>query len=133
MVDVLGKDIMMMNGDVQFGKSQDFRLVSGEDNLAQSIITRCSTMKGEYVLTNLYGSNLHLSIGLPTDGFLKSAVKSYLFEVLNEEPRIASFEINTIEVVNRSTVNIEITVTPITSNVPFNIIFPIVLETGGLL
>lgn len=125
MVNILGKDIMLKDGDVQFSNSQDFRTVESEDNLAQAIINRVSVMKGEYLIDDQYGSNLHRSIGLPTDGFLISSVNSYLFEVLNQEPRIQSFEIINITVITRTTVNIEISVTPITTNNPFNIIFPL--------
>jgi phage baseplate assembly protein W len=128
MVGFLGKDIMLRDGDVQFSSSQDFRIVSDDDNLSQAIINRCLTMRGEYLISNLYGSNLHLAIGLPSNDYVVNAVKSYLFEVLNQEPRISSFTINRIEIIGRETVNIELEVIPITNTNSLNIIFPLYLN-----
>jgi phage baseplate assembly protein W len=69
----------------------DFALVSGRDNLAQAVIVRLLTPRGE--LAELahpdYGSRLHELIGRPNTETTRHLVRLYILESLAREPRLA--------------------------------------------
>ncbi len=79
-------------------KLQDFGLTSGRDNLAQAIIIRLLTPRGE--LTDLghpdYGSRLHELIGFLNTATTRNLVKLYILEALSRESRVA--EVLSLEV-----------------------------------
>lgn len=125
--EVLGRDVKLNNNDIQFSKSQDFLVVSKRANLIQAITNRFSTMRGEYLLDSNYGSELHTVIGLPSNSFIKSAIKGYVINALNAEPRIADFTINNIEI-DRDVARIDITVTAIDTQEQFNFVYPYYLQ-----
>jgi phage baseplate assembly protein W len=70
----------------------EFGTIEGEENLAQAIVVRLLTPKGE--LEELahpdYGSRLHELIGRPNTPERRDLVKLYTLESLNAEPRIAN-------------------------------------------
>lgn len=69
----------------------EFGTVEGQENLAQAIVMRLLTPKGE--LEQLahpdYGSRLYELIGHPNTPERRDLVKLYTLESLNAEPRIA--------------------------------------------
>ena len=69
----------------------DFALVSGRDNLAQAVILRLLTPRGE--LAELahpeYGSRLHELIGRQNTETTRNLARLYILESLQQEPRIA--------------------------------------------
>lgn len=68
----------------------DLGLVQGRDNLAQAIIIRLLTPRGE--LTPLghpnYGSRLHEIIGRQNTDTTRNFIRLYILESLRQEPRI---------------------------------------------
>ena len=124
--EVLGKDISLQDGtDLKFSINQDFDIVSGRNNLKQAIITRLSTIKGEYFVAD-YGSELHSTIGYPRDDILKNRISGYVVETLNQEPRIDEILSITITYPDDSDeVQLSISVLPIESQVPLNLVFPL--------
>lgn len=125
----LGKDIYLKQGQIQFSTSQDFATVTDENNLQQAIFTRLQTVLGEYFIT-AYGSELNRTVGSVRNELLRGEIIGYISGALYQEPRVQ--RIDNIDIiypkddVNR--VNIDITVIPIESNVPLNLIFPLFLE-----
>lgn len=129
-VNVLGKDIEMKTDDIQFSNNQDFSVVQLNNNLRQAIINRIKTIKGEYSVEE-YGSEVHKVIGKPKNKLLKSALTGYVVEALNQEPRIEEVQNVTVEYddSDKFQVNLTITVLPIESQVPLNLIFPLFLTS----
>ena len=124
--EILGQDISLQDGvDLKFSANQDFDIVIGRNNLKQAIFTRLSTIKGEYYVEE-YGSELYTTIGYPKDDILKNRISGYIVEALNQEPRIS--EILSITVTfpddEETDVLVELSVLPIDSQVPLNLVYP---------
>lgn len=164
-----------MGSDLSNSALGDLKEISGEMNLAQAILHRLRTIRGE--LSDIghadYGSNLYDLIGEPNNQTTRDRVKAMVRANIREEPRIK--EIVKIEVKSRldildkksekwytpttgttakvelqqvkdtmsegrsyvedrrslaTSVDIDITVIPIDSNVPLNIVFPFYLEVS---
>ena len=68
----------------------DFTTVDGRENLAQAVVLRLSTPRGE--LTELghpeYGSRLHELLGAPSSETRLGLAKLFVLEALAQEPRI---------------------------------------------
>jgi len=122
----LGKDIKQTDGDLVFSNNQDFAITSGLNNLRQAIITRLSTIKGEYYVT-AYGSNLNQAYGEQMNDLLKAEITGYIVETLNQEPRIQSIDTILVSFVD-NTAEVSLTVTPIDTATKLNLIFPIFLS-----
>ena len=125
----LGKDIRMEDGDITFANTQDFAISSFENNLFQAIYNRLSTNKPEY--SNIeYGSELYNTFGQAQDDLTLNRIRGIVFETLMQEPRILSVDdINVrydVETLNK--VLVDLTITPINSKVPLNLIFPFFTE-----
>jgi phage baseplate assembly protein W len=73
------------------GMFDDIGIVSGRDNLAQAVILRLLTPRGE--LAELghpeYGSRLHELIGNLHTATTRNLVRLFILESLQQEPRIA--------------------------------------------
>jgi phage baseplate assembly protein W len=121
----LGKDMLLKDNDIVFSNNQDLAIVSFRNNLRQAIIDRLKTAKGEY-FNKEYGSELHKCMGKPKNELLKNQATGYIVEALKQEPRINSIEDITItfDSIAQDKVNISITVIPIQSQAPLNLIFP---------
>ena len=131
-IEILGKDISLKDNQIQFSLSQDFLAVDGMDNLKQAIITRLQTVLGEYFVAG-YGSELHKTIGSKRDNLLRGEILGYVSGALYQEPRISRIKDIIIEFPNKikediNTVKINITIIPVGTNVPLNLIFPYFLE-----
>lgn len=176
---LLGTDLELaetpMGADISNTAMGDLKEISEELNLAQAILHRLRTIRGE--LSDIghpdYGSNLYDLIGEPNNQTTRDRLKTIVRSAIKEEPRIK--EIVKIEVKSRlailetmgpaadftikqslsrvelrhqdssmdvpegrsyaedrrmlaTSVDVDITVIPIDSNVPLNILFPFNLE-----
>jgi phage baseplate assembly protein W len=180
---ILGTDLELaethMGSDLSHSAQGDLREISDELNLAQAILHRLRTIRGELEEIGHpdYGSNLYDLIGEPNNQTTRDRLKAIVRTTVMEEPRIK--EIVKIVVKSRlaildqkrggwdpsawakvakvelqrvkegidgvseeggsyiedrrslaTSVDIDITVIPIDSNVPLNIVFPFYLEVA---
>jgi len=123
----LGRDIALDDtSDLKIGASDDYQLITTQDNLKQAMINRLRTAKGELQLNPNYGSRLHEVLGTnPTEDTLV-LVKAHTREALLQEPRIET--INSIAVTFRDNqlkqeIDVEVNVTPIEINEPLNLLY----------
>src|SRR5215467_9324400 len=101
----LGKDLYLveypLGADLSTGRTGDIGTVTEEMNLAQAILHRLRTIRGE--LTDLghpnYGSNIYDLVGEPNNQMTRDRIKVMIRDSLLEEPRI--MEIVKIEVRSR--------------------------------
>jgi phage baseplate assembly protein W len=128
----LREEYVGLGADLKVGRRGDLQLVSGRENLGQAIVHRILTRQGE--LAELghprYGSRLHDLIGQPNNEATRDLVRLYVKECVMQERRVK--EIAAIRVSpysgNPHAVVLDITVVPIKSNVPMNLVFPYYLE-----
>lgn len=124
--ELMGKDLTITNGDLQFSNNQDFSITSGYENLKQAIFNRLQTIKGEYH-NEFYGSELDKCYSLPINQTLKNQIIGYVVEALNQEPRIKSKEVG-VEFLQEGNVNyalINMKIIPIDTNISLNLIYPL--------
>jgi phage baseplate assembly protein W len=124
--ELMGKDLTITNGDLQFSNNQDFSITSGYENLKQAIFDRLQTIKGEYY-NEFYGSELDKCYSLPINQTLKNQIIGYVVEALNQEPRIKSKEVG-VEFLQEGNVNyaiINMKIVPIDTNISLNLIYPL--------
>ena len=81
------------------GRFSDFGTVSGRNNLAQAVIMRLLTPRGELAALGHpdYGSRLHQLIGRENSDTLRNLIKLHILESLRLEPRIAEAEVVSVE------------------------------------
>lgn len=127
-------DYAGLGADLSVDKSGDYEIVSGRENLGQAILHRLMTRKGE--LSDIghpqYGSRLHELIGEPNNDRTRELLKLYAKECISQEPRVKDIVrllVSTMEGVTDS-VMLDITVMPIKSSVPLNLVFPFYLEVA---
>ncbi len=124
--EIYGKDVRLLDDDIKFSNDQDFSIISGVDNLYQSIINRLLTIKGEYYNVE-YGSELYKVNGETPDDILRNQMVGYIVDALNQEPRVESIESIEIEFErsgNDVTATIMIGLIGIDSDVELNLVFP---------
>lgn len=121
-----------LGADIMVSKKGDLQIASGRANLGQAILNRLLTRKGE--LADIghpeYGSRLHELIGEPNNEKTRELVRLYTKECVSQEIRVQDIVSITVSVHgdNRNEVLLDITVLPIKSNVPMNVVFPFYLE-----
>jgi phage baseplate assembly protein W len=172
---ILGTDLELaesdMGADLYNSPLGDLRVISGEMNLAQAILHRLRTIKGELLDIGHqdYGSNLYDLVGEPNNQTTRDRLKTMIRTTILQEPRIK--EIVEIEIHSRldnsnrtefenydsikkdlssnvklranssdsksyeenrrllaTSVDVNVTVIPIESTVPLNIVFPFYFE-----
>lgn len=123
-IDKVGADLIVYKGDLE--------TIRDEDNLAQAIIHRLMTSRGE--LDELghpdYGSRLSDLIGEPNDERTRNRARALVLECLAQEARIKevlSVNVNT-DPIDPYSINIEIVVVPIGGRKPLSIVYPLRLE-----
>jgi len=123
-----------LGADLMVNKAGDLQLVAGRENLGQAIMHRLLTRQGE--LAELghpqYGSRLHELVGHPNNERTRDLVRLYAKECILQERRvreIASIKVSLYEG-NPHAVVLDITVVPIKSNIPMNLVFPYYLEVS---
>lgn len=112
----------------------DLGTVSGRQNLAQAIINRLLTRRGE--LAHLghpnYGSRLYQLIGEPNNTRIRGLAEIYIRECLAQEQRVAEITYITFKPpsrgIERSVLEITIGVKPAGEAEEFTITIPINLE-----
>jgi phage baseplate assembly protein W len=120
--------------DLMVNRAGDLQTVSSRENLGQAIMHRLLTWQGE--LAELghprYGSRLHELIGQPNNESTRELVRLYVKECITQERRVK--EIVSVRVIAHSAdphaVILDITIIPIKSNVPMNLVFPYYLEVS---
>jgi len=117
--------------DLKSSVRGDLQTLNGRDNLAQAIINRLLTRRGE--LTKFghpnYGSRLHLLIGELNNIKQRAKAELYIREALAQESRIeavkeVSFAASSRQI-DRETLKVRIRVKPIGAENEFSILIPI--------
>ena len=127
-------EYMGLGADISVSNSGDLQIQSGFDNLGQAILHRLLTRKGE--LGDLghpdYGSRLHELIGEPNNDRTRDLVKLYTKECISQESRVRDILSLTVNVQKGDlhVVLLDVTLLPIKSNVPLNLVLPFYLEVG---
>jgi phage baseplate assembly protein W len=115
----------------------DIGIVSGQNNLAQAIITRLLTPRGELAVFGHpeYGSRLHELVGRPNTATTRNLIKLYILESLKQESRILKVVELTVTPIDgsrtredvRHRVDVRLRVTPISNSADLTI-GPLILE-----
>jgi Protein of unknown function (DUF2634) len=118
--------------DLLVGREGDLSMATGRENLGQALLHRLLTRRGELAEIGHpdYGSRLHELIGQPNNESTRERVKLYVKEAVAQELRVK--DVIGIEVLplrdDPSVVTVDLTVLPIESTVPMNLVFPFYLE-----
>lgn len=101
---------------------QDLRAVQGRENLAQALILRLLTMKGDLAVLGhpQYGSRLVSLIGRLNNDATRNLARLYTLEALVEEPRVKHVLDLAVQVVDSSpdTIRISFSVVPVDDSDP---------------
>lgn len=140
--EVLGTDLRLefevsgsyigLGADLGLERRGDLDIASGRYNLGQAILHRLLTRKGE--LSDIghpdYGSRLHELIGEPNNEVTRDLVRLYMKECISQEIRVQEIRsiVLTVPPDNPHVVLADVTVLPIHSHVPMNLVFPFYLE-----
>jgi len=124
---VLGTDIKVdfEYGDLEFGVSNDFQIISEENNLQQAVYLRLITPKGSLPLHPEYGSELYILQGEPHDDETLSKAILYTYDALSYEPRIEEVvDIQADWVINDGVekLQLNITIKPIQTQTYLNVV-----------
>ncbi len=99
------------------GLMVDLAIASGRDNLAQAILMRLLTPRGELAALGhpQYGSRLHELVGEVNTETKRNLVRLYILETLQREPRIEKIvDVTVIPAVERpSSVDVSLQVLPV--------------------
>jgi len=135
---ILGTDLKLyeteLGADLALTPTGDIESVSGDMNLAQAIVHRIRTGTGE--LTDIghstYGSRLYDMIGQPNTERTRELVRNITRECLSQDPRVKEIVsiIVRVPIENLNRVDIDVTIIPIASTVPLNIVIPFYLEVA---
>jgi phage baseplate assembly protein W len=91
---ILGSDIRLaehvLGADIAISKTGDIDIASEETNLAQAILHRLRTVRGELLEIGhtYYGSRLYDFIGEPNNEMTRARLKAVVRDTLLQEPRI---------------------------------------------
>jgi phage baseplate assembly protein W len=127
-----GPEYYGLGVDLKVDKAGDLQVVSGRENLGQALMQRLMTRKGE--LSDLghpeYGSRLHDLVGRPNNQATRDLVRLYAKECVMQEPRVRDIVDIKVSPVSGDpyAVILDITVVPIKSTIPMNLVFPYYLE-----
>ena len=114
---------------------RDLAVVAGSDNLEQALLLRFLTHTGELAALGHpdYGCQLFTLVGELNNDSNRDLAKLYTLEALQAEPRIK--EVVSVDVTEDpyylDTVNIRISVTPIDSSTPLDLVYGFSF-TGGI-
>ena len=128
----LGRDIALdSTDDLKISASDDYQLITFEDNLRQAMLNRLRTAVGELKLNPNYGSKLHELLGTnPTDETLILA-RAHVRETLLQEPRIEEIISITAQFRDlsiKNEIDINVTVQPIKDLAELNMVFRLFFE-----
>ena len=88
---MLGTDIRLKNGDINFVGNQDFETISDRANLSQAISNRLQTNLSEYYNID-YGSEIFKTLGSDNSTVTANRIRGYTFECLLQDKRISTIE-----------------------------------------
>lgn len=113
----------------------DLETLTAENNLKQALLLRFITQRGELEPLGHpnYGSRLFELIGEPNTQTNRNRAKLYVLEALAQEPRVAetlNVKVETARA-DRGQLNIDVTVRPIQSDTPLNLVFLFSLEVNA--
>lgn len=117
--------------DLRSTVRNDLQTISGRENLAQAIVNRLLTRKGELAHFGHpdYGSRLYLLIGELNNIRQRAKAELYIRECLAQEPRIETVKEVAFAKPNRQegrdTLKIQIRIKPIGGEDEFSILIPI--------
>ncbi|MEL6863839.1 MAG: DUF2634 domain-containing protein [Bacteroidota bacterium] len=119
--------------DLQASNSGDLATVEGRENLAQAIVNRLLTRKGELRLFGhtAYGSRLYLLVGELNNRRTRARAELYIRECLRQEPRI--HEVSEVRFneptrdIDRNVLKAYVTVVPIGESSPISLTLPIAI------
>lgn len=110
----------------------DLRTVAGRENLAQAIVNRLLTRRGELAALGHpgYGSRLHLLVGELNNVRTRGLAEIYIRESLAQEPRVqavtrVAFAVPARSSVDRDTLSVSITVQPAGGGDDLTLILPL--------
>jgi phage gp46-like protein len=115
----------------------DLDIIEGVGNLQQALLLRFLTHVGDMAILGHadYGSRLWELIGELNNDTNRSLAKLYTLEALEAEPRVQ--QVISVDVTqspfDRTRVDIQVSVQPIDSNTPVNLVFPFFFEGGSTL
>jgi phage baseplate assembly protein W len=114
---------------------EDLETITGKENLEQALLLRFVTHVGELAVLGHpdYGSQLYTLIGELNNDANRNLAKLYTLEALAAEPRVQ--EVVSVDVTQDATfldqVNIQVSLIPINSDTPLNLVFSFSFQ-GGL-
>lgn len=117
-------------------KLKDLEMLKDLQNLQQALLLRFLTRVGELSLLGHpnYGSRLHTLIGELNNDTNRNRAKLFVLEALAAEPRVK--QVNSVDVTQdpgvRTQININVSLTAITTDTPLNFVFPFSLGGGPL-
>jgi phage baseplate assembly protein W len=123
-------DLQAVRNNAVSPRTVDLELQSGMANLAQSLIMRLMTERGELAALGHpnYGSRHHQLIGEPNTESNRNLVKLYMIECIKQEPRIAGILQLSVQqgvwLINRDKVDVAMTLQVIGVSDPLNLIIP---------
>ena len=150
-VEEFGADLRLL-GDLQFQNDRDrgsdlfitqrpqtgqidLQTLAGTDNLTQALLLRFLTLAGE--LTQLghpdYGSRLSELVGGLNNEPTRNLAKMYVLQALAGEPRVKQVLNVTVtqNTAHRDEMDISVSLLPIDSDTPLNLVFPFFLQGGS--
>jgi phage baseplate assembly protein W len=112
----------------------DLATLSGVDNLIQALLLRFLTPRGALTLLGHsdYGSRLEELIGELNNDANRNRAKLYVLQALAAEPRVQKVLAVTVtqNPADRTRMDIAVTLLPLDSDTPLNLVFPFFLEGG---
>ena len=122
--EILGTDIKLVDGDIQFDFNQDFKTISGKANLAQALKNRLNTGENELSYYINYGSKIINLLGEQNTLLTRNEARGYMFDAISNEPRVLQI-IKTKAEFERDAIYLEIDVIAIDENNETNLVFNI--------
>lgn len=112
----------------------DFEMLKGVENLQQALLLRFLTPRGELAILGHpdYGSRLFELIGELNNDTNRNRAKLYVLQALEAEPRVKKVLSVSVtqNLADRTRMDIKVSLLPIDSNTPLNLVFPFFLEGG---
>lgn len=135
---ILGNDLRLElveeGTDIVVSPTGDLAIVSQDANLGQAILTRLKTRIGE--LEELghptLGSRLYEFVGEPNNPSTRDQIRSVIIDALAEESRVSKIIRVEVEPDDKmlDRLNILVSLIPIASEVPLNMVIPFYLEVA---
>ncbi|MDB9527108.1 GPW/gp25 family protein [Oscillatoria sp. CS-180] len=121
-----------VNVAISADRPVDLATLTADDNLKQALLLRFLTPFGELASLGhpTYGSRLYTLIGELNNDVNRNRAKVYVLQALAAEPRVQ--EVQSVRVTtnasDRTRIDIDISLIPIHSDTPLNLVFPFFLE-----